>query len=66
MTLQDIDSMPFGKYAGRAMQRVPASYLDWLHGELAQPGKNLSVDKAAVLDYIERNRNCIDMELEKE
>lgn len=28
--LHDTDKMPWGKYAGKLMQDVPASYLHWL------------------------------------
>lgn len=56
--LTDRDSMPFGKFKGKAMGEVPASYLDWLHG---QPWLK---DWPKVLAYIEENRTVLDKELE--
>jgi uncharacterized protein (DUF3820 family) len=43
MKLADNDPMPFGKHAGVAMEKVPASYLLWLwdNGVHAEPGKPL-------------------------
>ncbi len=31
MTLEDNSPMPFGKYKGRQMSDVPASYLHWFY-----------------------------------
>jgi hypothetical protein len=55
--LTDRDAMPFGKYRGQPMERVPASYLDWLHGQ------DWIREWPDVVDYIERNRDVIDSEL---
>lgn len=59
--LEDTDKFPFGQYRkqDKTFNEVPAEYLDWLHG---QPwiGKY-----PAVLDYIERNRKAIDMEMKR-
>lgn len=55
--LTDNSPMPFGKYRGRKMKEVPASYLDWLHG---QPWIE---DWGEVLAYIQANRKVIDQEL---
>lgn len=53
----DTDPFPFGKYQGIPYGKVPADYLDWLHG---QPW----IRKwTAVLAYIEANRRVIDTEL---
>lgn len=60
IALDDDDPMPFGKHKGTPMGEVPASYLDFLHG---QPWIR---DWPAVLAYIESNRELIDMELELE
>lgn len=57
--LMDADLMPFGMHEGTRMEHVPASYLDWLHGQ------DLS-SHLDVLGYIERNRDLIDKELEDE
>lgn len=55
-----METMPFGKYAGEEMDQVPAEYLDWLHG---QPWISSWPE---VLDYIEKNRKAIDMDLDLE
>lgn len=57
--LRDKDPMPFGQHAGRPMQKVPASYLDWLDGQ-----SWLSTKYPEVKAYIDHNRAVIDKELE--
>lgn len=57
--LTDDDPMPFGKYRGKKMEEVPADYLDWLHGQ------TWIAEWPAILDYIKRNRDCIDKELDE-
>ena len=59
--LTDESKMPFGKYKGKMMQDVPASYLDWFAGECKS--KEASNESLMVLDYIQRNRNAINEEL---
>ena len=58
--LSDQDSMPFGKYKGKPMEDVPASYLDWLRD---QPWLPRWPD---VQEYIQRNEKTIDWELERQ
>jgi hypothetical protein len=55
--LGDESPMPFGKYKGRKIKSVPASYLDWLHGQ------DWIQEWPRVLAYIEANRTVIDEEL---
>lgn len=57
----DDDKFPFGKYKreGKTFKEVPAEYLDWLHGQ------KWIGEWPAVLDYIERNRKAIDMEMKR-
>ena len=55
--LSDTDPMPFGKYAGKPMQDVPASYLHWLWSNGAKENR---VDP--VPDYIRRNLNVLQVE----
>ena len=57
--LRDEDKMPLGKFKGIPMKDVPASYLDWLHGQ------TWVKDWPEVLGYIEANRALIDKELEE-
>jgi len=56
-TLTDNDLFPFGIHKGRPMQKVPATYLDWL---IDQPWIK---SWPAVEEYIERNRKVLDREL---
>lgn len=56
--LGDNDPMPFGKFKGYPMKRVPADYLDWLIG---QPWINTH---SRVEAYIVANKKLIDAELE--
>ena len=51
--------MPFGCHRGRAMEKVPAHYLDWLSAQDWLPEKYPAVD-----DYIKRMRKAIDDELD--
>jgi len=53
--------MPFGKYKGTAMANVPASYLNW-----ARRTWTLTTQTAAIMGYIQDNRDVIAKELEKE
>lgn len=55
--LTDESKFPFGKYKGRKMKEVPASYLDWLHGQ------SWIGDWSEVLAYVQANRKVIDQEL---
>lgn len=55
--LQDLDPMPFGKYAGTRtlMQDVPASYLHWLwtqKGDNIQRDLKLNTPQGKVARYI--------------
>ena len=53
----DRDIMPWGKFAGQPMEKVPAWYLDKLRDALALPfGLRL---------YIEKNAELIDRELQE-
>jgi uncharacterized protein (DUF3820 family) len=45
--MEDQDLMPFGKYKGEKMEKVPASYLLWLRDE--------GCSNRDVRDYIEGN-----------
>jgi uncharacterized protein (DUF3820 family) len=60
--LTDKSPMPFGKHEGILMGEVPARYLDWFAGECKRD--EASDDALAVLDYIKRNRDAIDSELD--
>ena len=64
--LDDKSEMPFGMHCGKPMEKVPAKYLDWLHGELGKKSTaSLRNDQLSVLAYIEKNRELIDTELEE-
>jgi len=56
--MTDTDRMPFGKFKGKMMQDVPATYLDWLIG---QDFVNNWPDVKA---YIEANLSDIHKEIE--
>lgn len=55
--MNDDSLMPFGKYKGTPMGKVPAEYLDWLIGQ-----KWIS-DWPQVEKYILDNKKIIDEEL---
>lgn len=55
--LKDTDAMPFGKYKGKPMQDIPASYLHWLWVN------GLEHDKQSdVAEYIRRNMDALKKE----
>lgn len=66
--LTDESLMPIGKqFRGKPLIKVPAWHLDWWHDQLdklKRKNKPMTSDERAVLDYIERNRKAIDLELE--
>jgi uncharacterized protein (DUF3820 family) len=49
--------MPFGKHKGVDLDQVPATYLDWLHGQ------DWIKKFPDVLKYIEDNRGLITQQL---
>lgn len=55
--LTDLDPMPFGKFKGKPMQDVPASYLSWLKDE--------GCSNELVANYIHNSWEAIQEELEK-
>ena len=58
--LTDNDPMPFGRYEGRKMERVPASYLHWCYTKIKR--EEASDDALAVFDYIDRNMTSLKAE----
>lgn len=54
MGLTDQDEMPFGKYKGEKMEKVPASYLLWLRDQ--------GCSHAGVKAYIEDNLAALSKE----
>ena len=52
--LKDADPMPFGKYRGKRMDEVPASYLHWLWVNERDPLRN-KVATDAVAAYVHNN-----------
>jgi hypothetical protein len=59
--LTDVDPMPFGQYAGRPMQDIPASYLHylWTNGLKDNPRGD---DRVAVSDYIRRSLSALKLD----
>ncbi len=55
--------MPFGKYSGKELANVPASYLTWLWDNSEQ-GERLSDKKLAA--YIKENLHGLKIEVEAE
>lgn len=57
MSLTDDSKFPFGKWKGRKMKEVPASYFDWLRDQV------WLVDWPEVREYLNKNKKVIDQEL---
>ena len=60
MALTDENIMYFGKFAGINMKNIEASYLNWLN---KQPW--LEKQHPEVYEYIQKNMNAIEQELEE-
>lgn len=58
--LDDIDPMPFGAHKGKRMERVPASYLHYLHANGIH--ESTGEDRKQVSDYIKRNLSALKQE----
>lgn len=54
----NIEIMPFGKYKGKPMSEVPASYFHWLWTN----GKQHEVGRDSVADYIKENLDHLERE----
>lgn len=59
MRFADDSPMPFGKFKGKPLKDVPASYLIWLHGEMLD-----NDDKVALFRYLEANKTALEQEVE--
>lgn len=55
--LTDDCKFPFGLHKGKRMKDVPSEYLDWMDG---QPWSHKWPE---VVDYIDRNRKAINLDL---
>jgi hypothetical protein len=60
MKLTDKDLMPFGKYRGKTMEKVPAGYLLWMADQ------DWSAKWPDVKEYIESCRKVLEKQTEKE
>ena len=65
LRLTDTSPMPFGKHAGKQMQKVPASYLLWLDSEMERAA-NCDGPRRAVREYINENRKALESEGDNE
>lgn len=61
-TLSDNDPMPFGKYKGEPMEKVPARYLHWMWTEANLKETSKTKGKSAVADYILENLSALETE----
>ena len=57
-SLTDDSLMPFGKYKGVKMEKVPASYLHWLWNN----GLKQKTKESDVAAYISENKDSLAME----
>lgn len=62
-TLTDLDPMPFGKYKGKPMQDVPASYLAWMRDNMEKTGGANTEASVKVYNYIMNSWQAIKDEL---
>ncbi|WP_071146711.1 putative quorum-sensing-regulated virulence factor [Bacteroides ihuae] len=65
MKLTDESLMPFGKYKGKKMANVPASYLMWLYDEWTLPNPRFGSINREVKEYIEDNLDVIQEEIKR-
>jgi hypothetical protein len=64
MKLNDNSPMPFGKYKGQEMQKVPASYLLWLYSEWTD--SRFEKANKDVKEYIEDNFDVLREEIKRD
>jgi len=57
MKYTDTTLMPFGKYKGKELQDIPASYLLWLYNE--------GLNHLQLKEYIEDNMEVLEKEIEE-
>jgi len=63
MPLTDNSPMPFGKWAGKKMIDVPASYLIWMYDEISKSAPNkMSFQQKLIFDYVEMNWTALEKE----
>jgi uncharacterized protein (DUF3820 family) len=73
VALSDQDPMPFGKYLGEPMEKVPAGYLLYLWGDCGfwkrdnfkddrVPNTKHGADRMMVTDYIVKNFSSLETE----
>ena len=63
MVLTDESIMPFGKYKGKEMANVPASYLLWIYDEWTLPNPRFGFVHQEVKAYIEENLDVLRKEV---
>jgi hypothetical protein len=56
--------MPFGKHSGKLLDEIPASYFDWLRGELGE--EKLARREPEIHQYLKDHAQHIDQELEED
>lgn len=68
MPLTDDTVMKFGKFKGDILEDVPAWWLIWIEKKILKEKKQgaISSFKQGLLDYIEENRDEIELELKEE
>lgn len=59
--MKDTDKMPFGKYKGIAMAKVPANYLLWLNEDLKNKNNPFILP---LKEYIQDNIEVLKQEVE--
>lgn len=57
--LSDTSIMPYGKFKGKQLQNVPASYLLWLYDEIKN---NTDMNSKYLTAYIEDNMQALKIE----
>jgi hypothetical protein len=66
--LTDESIMPWGKYRGRKLKDVPASYLLWLYDVAGSPKntwqKGAMMTSPDLYKYIDKVRDCLELEVE--
>lgn len=67
MKLTDESIMKFGKYKGRELCEIPASYFIWFEGELLKKSNTrYSEFHRGLLAYVKDNRNVLEKQAVEE
>lgn len=65
--IEDNTIMPFGKFAGREIEFVPASYLLWLNSEIIKKANEFrTLFQRGIVVYCHQNKRVLEKQAKEE